>query len=157
MDNLENDDQAPPPVEEAKPSLDFPTPAQADHFLQALVDLTNRSEFSIGITLQMDGFLVSGQLASGKAYFDGIASEMADSMGANTSAADAMRKYFSNFGNIYHQYNGDNDYIPPVYIHLRDAKFFHNSGSPVPGNRGVWWRGRITSVSGVMMGKLTAS
>jgi hypothetical protein len=28
----------------------------------------------------------------------------------------------------------------PVFIHLRDAKFFHNSGQPMPGKRGIWWK-----------------
>ena len=36
----------------------------------------------------------------------------------------------------------------PGFIHLRNAKFFHNSGQPMPVNKGPWWRGRLSAVDG---------
>jgi hypothetical protein len=45
---------------------------------------------------------------------------------------------------------------PPNYIHLKEAKFFLPSGAgkPIPANQGVWWRGRLSEVSGFILGSL---
>ncbi|MBP0716154.1 hypothetical protein J8I33_22850 [Burkholderia sp. AcTa6-5] len=49
-----------------------------------------------------------------------------------------------------------NDLPPPQYIHIKGARFFSNSGNPIPGNGGVWWRGRISEVDGFCLGELSA-
>lgn len=128
-----------------------------DFVLQALVDLANVSSISIGVSLNVDGFIVSGSLASGRAYFDGVASEMAAAITDSPEASESMRKYFSTFGDIYDAIPEGEERKLPIYIHLKDAKFFHNAGKPVPGNRGVWWRGRISRVSGFILGTLSTS
>ncbi|MDX1319990.1 MAG: hypothetical protein R3207_07420, partial [Oceanospirillum sp.] len=46
-----------------------------DWFLENLVNTVNGSDIEIGITLQMDGFLVSGYIVNGRKYFDGFSGE----------------------------------------------------------------------------------
>lgn len=104
-----------------------------------------------GITLSAVGFLVSGQLVGGKEYFEGFASDFASGFG-DTSAAEDIKAALSRYGEIYS--SGDDEPPPPTYIHIKSAKFFHNSGKPIPGNRGVWWRGRISEVAGFSLGEL---
>jgi hypothetical protein len=132
-------------------------PDEPDYVLQALVDLINSSEISFGISLTVGGFLISGNLISGKKYFDGVASEMASAYKDHAGASDAMKTYFSNFGKIYDNYSDEKSRNLPVFIHLSEAKFFHNAGAPFPGNRGVFWRGRVSCVSSFILGKLSAS
>lgn len=43
---------------------------------------------------------------------------------------------------------------PPLYIHLRDARFVAPGSAPISNNRGVLWRGTINSVSGLSLGAL---
>jgi hypothetical protein len=146
-------DASPDAKIESKSSL--PENDALDHVLQTLVDLTNRSDLELGITLTVGGFSISGMLVSGKTFFDGLAAEMSASID-EPSSKKAVHEYFSNFGGAYNFSDDDHDTPLPIFIHLRDARHFHNSGGPMPGNRGVYWRGRISQVSGFSMGNLSA-
>jgi hypothetical protein len=42
-------------------------------------------------------------------------------------------------------------------VHLQNARFYSTDGTPVPGNEGVWWRGRISEISGIVIGILGVS
>ena len=132
-----------------------PSDAPPDYVLQSLVDLINRSGLEMGITLTVAGFSISGTLVSGKNFFDGLADEMA-TVFDEPSPKKAIHDYFANFGDMYRDIAKDEDQTLPIYIHLKDARHFHNSGKPIPGNRGVYWRGRISQISGFSMGSLSA-
>jgi len=126
-----------------------------DHTLRLIVDLVNSSDLEMGITLTGGGFLISGTLISGKSFFDGLADEMATSF-EDESPKKAIHDYFARFGEIYATIAEGREHQLPIYIHLKDARHFHNSGKPMPGNRGVYWRGRISQVVGFCMGTLSA-
>jgi hypothetical protein len=157
MNDASNKDQASQGSTSNEPTKFDLRPDEPDYFLQALVDLVNSSKISFGISLTVGGFLVSGNLISGKMYFDGVASEMAGAYKDHEGASEAMKTYFSNFGRIYDNYSDEKNRTLPVFIHLSEAKFFHNAGAPFPGNRGVFWRGRVSCVSSFVLGKLSAS
>jgi len=125
-----------------------------DHVIQSLVQLTNMTDIEFGITLTVAGFLISGTLVSGKRFFDGLAQQMADSFQAE-DVKKSIHKYFNSFGDIYDVQRLEDERRTPIFIHLREAKLFHNSGKPIPGNKGVFWRGRISQVSGFCMGTLS--
>ncbi|WP_342620756.1 gas vesicle accessory protein GvpU [Rhodoferax sp. GW822-FHT02A01] len=131
--------------------------AETDWFLQSLVNLTNKSAFQVGITLQVSGMLVSGVLVSHKQYFEGFASELANAF-ADTEEAETIKTHISSYGDSYKS-DGENEepLPPPQFIHLKETRFFNTAGNPIPGNRGVWWRGRICEVGGFTLGSLSAS
>jgi hypothetical protein len=127
-----------------------------DHFLQSLVGLANIG-VEIGLTLTVGGFLISGTLTSGKRYFDELQKSM-----QFTNTEEWMQKelgeFFRQSGSIYDPPSEEETPIPPpTFLHLRDARFFHNAGAPMPSNASVWWRGRISEVQGFHFGTLTAS
>ena len=125
---------------------------QPDWFLQALVNMANSGNFTMGITLQVSGFLVSGELISGPTYFEGFATDFVSPMRDRTEA-EKIRKTLSDCGELY---KTDTLNVPlPAYIHLKQARFFNTAGNPIPGNRGVWWRGRISEVGGFVLGTLS--
>jgi len=39
----------------------------------------------------------------------------------------------------------------------KNARFYSTDGTPVPSNEGVWWRGRISEISGIVIGILGVS
>jgi hypothetical protein len=54
-------------------------------------------------------------------------------------------------------YNSDSDHIKngPLtsdYIHIKEAKFYNAEGRAFPQNNTVWWRGRISEISGFTLG-----
>ena len=123
-----------------------------DWFLQDLIEIVNSGKMSFDVTLTVGGFLVSGTLVGGKEYFEGFGEEF--SFGLSGEAAKKVKAAFAKNGNVYTQSGGQP--MQPNYIHLKNAHFFHTSGSPVPENRGVWWRGRVSEVSGFSLGALVS-
>lgn len=131
-----------------------------DWFLENLVTTVNNSGMEIGITLQMDGFLVSGYLVNGGKYFDGFSEEFVGETAAHFGEGEALesiKQAFQKYAEMYAPRQGEeaaND--TAHYIHLQDARFFNTTGAPIPNNRGMWWRGRISEVNGFILGTLNA-
>ncbi|WCN13225.1 hypothetical protein GV054_09510 [Marinomonas mediterranea] len=123
-----------------------------DWFLQDLIEITNSGKMTFDITLTVGGFLVSGTLVGGKEYFDGFGEEF--SFGLDGEAAEKVKSAFAKNGLMYTE--TDAPAVPPNYVHLKNARFFHTVGTPVPENRGVWWRGRVSEVVGFSLGALVA-
>lgn len=123
-----------------------------DWFLQDLIEIANSGKISFDITLTVSGFLVSGTLIGGKEYFEGFGEEF--SFGLKGEAADKVKAAFAKNGEVYDTQNAPS--MQPNYIHLKNAHFFHTSGTPIPENRGVWWRGRVSEVTGFSLGVLIA-
>jgi len=142
----ENDDQAP----------DTHQVAPADYLLQALIEMVNGSGVEIGITLQVGGMLVSGQLVSGRSYVEGFTNDFSSSFQPGSDEDTAVREWFKPFKELYEQKDdGDEPRPLPVFVHLRDAHFFGLPGGPIPNNIGVWWRGRVSVVGGFSLGVLS--
>jgi len=124
-----------------------------DWFLQNLVNMVNSGGFSLDITLNVGGFLVSGQMIGGKAYFEGFGSDFASAI-ENPKIAASIEAAFAKNGEIY---SLEGEMPPsPSYIHIMNARFFNTNGNPIPDNRGVWWRGRLSQVDGFSLGSLSA-
>jgi hypothetical protein len=133
-----------------------------DWFLQTLVSIANRfkEEVGFGITLFVGGALVSGILVGGRHYFLGFAEEFA----AGAAEDDVKANLEESIGSLTRIYDepdaaGADDEMehldPPRYIHLKDARVYAAGSEPVPGNRGVWWRGRLDAVDGFVLGQLS--
>lgn len=128
-----------------------------DWFLQSLVNMANYDGVELGLTLSVGGLLISGTLIGGKKYFEEFGADFVSPI-SDKEQAESIKSSFSKYGIIYRTPESDEEaLLPPVYIHLKDAKFFHNSGKPIPSNRSVLWRGRITAVDGFSLGSLSAS
>ncbi|CAB3650742.1 MAG: gas vesicle protein [Achromobacter sp.] len=140
----------------SQPAPAVATPS-ADVFLQFLVNLVNNGGQlkSIGVTLQMGGMLVSGEIVSGAEYFDRFAETFADSLSdADGQARQSVRTSLAELGDVFR--------LPqpaeplPNYIHLADALFFTADGTPIAGQPTLW-RGRSSAVDGFILGRLQAA
>ena len=155
----EEPSEQPKAQESGAPQLDLDW-KRPDWFLQVLVNITNAGDGSaeFGMTLLVSGFLISGRMVGGAKYFEGFASDFASGF-ADQSLAESVRRSFSRYGEIYEadaaqQDTADQPPQSPAYIHMKEARFFNTAGNPIPANRGVWWRGRLSEVSGFMVGTL---
>ena len=150
-------------AEQAGAADDF---LERDWLLTGLVDSVNRAGFSFGITLNIAGALVSGWIVSGNEYFHGIA-DVLEQAGGDVFAEvirEVAVQRFPMFQATFDDSVPDSDpaseselqrtEVQPIeYIHLRDARFFYG-GNAIPGNQGVWWRGRLSQVIGFTYGLL---
>jgi len=134
-------------------SIDLSQVDDRDWFLQNLVNMVNARNIELGITLNSGGFLVSGLLVSGKKFFSGLASDLSISF-QDPEVRNSIEQSYAQIGEIYATGRGGETIAPPNYLHLMQARFFHTAGQPVPAADGVWWRGRISEVSGFFLGML---
>ncbi|MEA5477406.1 gas vesicle accessory protein GvpU [Pseudanabaena galeata UHCC 0370] len=134
----------------------FPKAAQTDWFLQSLVNMANNQSLEISITLQVSGMLVSGDIVGGKTYFEGVGEEFSSTFVNHPETAESIKDSFSKMGERYVQTDETEVQPLPQFVHLKNARFFHTSGSPIPSNRSVFWRGRISEVGGFFLGSLSA-
>ncbi|MBZ9843987.1 gas vesicle accessory protein GvpU [Mesorhizobium sp. CA5] len=128
-----------------------------DWFLQSLVDMVNTGGMTLKITLTVGGSLVSGELTSGKQYFEEFGKAVADGLREKApDLATQLAELYASHGDLYISDPDDSTpKTPPNFIHLKNAHIYFGPSQPIPVNEGAWWRGRICEVQGFLMGTLT--
>ena len=128
-----------------------------DWFLQELIELADLG-LQQWITLDIGGSHINGRLISGRQYFE----QLAESTKAATfNGGGALQETLVNLYNGHAKiYLADDDEgrpafgeAKPSYIHLREARWHSTDGKTLPGN-GTYWRGKVSSVDGYMLGEL---
>lgn len=126
-----------------------------DKFLQRLVSIVNQTNVGIGITLNVGGVIISGELVSVKSYFEGLAREMIYAK-ANLATKEAFQKSFEQVC-AQHETPGaetsNENQLLPMFIHLKNARPFLANGPALPSNKGIWWRSRLSAVDGFSLGQ----
>jgi hypothetical protein len=133
-----------------------PDDFEGDPLLASFVQDVDQShrEDGLSITLTVGGMLVSGKLGSRAAYNRDCLRHLAqgderDRAGVGQAFLDKVPLDVKN--------DAATTALLPVYIHVKDVRFFDATGASVP--RGphwpsVWWRGRIAAVDGWTLGEL---
>ncbi len=122
---------------------------EIDWFLEFFVSIANQG-VTLGITLNVHGTLISGNLIGGKEYFELLSKSLVDSgsdMGKALAAAVVQGK------DRYDQ-SIQEEPVNFHYIHLKNAKVFNSNKNPMPTD-GMLWRGRLNSVDGFTIGELS--
>lgn len=125
-----------------------------DWFLSTLNTIVNSNDITIGITIITHGYVISGHLTGGKKYFDAIGSEFSSLLNNSGKVENSFLDLASRI------YNSDSEQVKngPLssdYIHIQDAKFYNSGGTPLSSDDAVWWRGRISQVSGYSLGVIS--
>src|SRR5690554_2927731 len=66
-----------------------------DWYLQNLVSVVNGSNISFGITLFVEGVVISGTLVSGKKYFETFADEFSSAYPGDDEVREGIRQAFA--------------------------------------------------------------
>lgn len=127
-----------------------------DWYLQRLVSIVNTSNVEFGLTLHVEGVIVSGLLVSGKKYFETFAQEFAGAFPGGDVTKENLRQAIASNASIYDESEAGSELPPPQFIHLLNARSFAPGGEQLPSNCGVLWRGKINAVSGFSLGSLSA-
>ncbi len=127
---------------------------EKDWFLQFLVNLANKNEFELDITLTVGGMLISGTLTGVRQYFDEVGSYFASPFSEKPNS-EQVRATFKKIGDQCSCISPSEQTDRPSYIHLRNTLFFDAQGKPQPSQEGgTWWRGRLSEVQGFSPGKM---
>ena len=124
-----------------------------DWFLQFLVNLANKNQFEVDITLTVGGLLISGTLAGVKKYFDELGEFFAGSYDA-VNSSENIKTTFRQIGEQCLCVAPSEQSETPSYLHLKDVRFFDAQGKSIAACSGGWWRGRISEIQGFSPGRL---
>lgn len=97
-----------------------------DYNLVTLVNLVNKANFEMGMTLFVKGVIVTGSLISGYKYHDIMANQLA----AVNEVGEALSTYYrDNADDMYKpDQNGESSNIPCNYLHMKNVKISGDSG-----------------------------
>lgn len=140
------DEQTPPPDS-------TPIDLELDPVLQIFTNLANKSGLSFGITLMVDGLVISGFLISATEYYEGV-SESWGAAWPQQELRESMQALLAKLKENATPSPG-NEY-EAQHIHLRAAQIFSSNGGTIPSRSAMFWRGRLRSVDGWWFGNLTA-
>jgi hypothetical protein len=128
-----------------------------DNILAMIVHVANTSDVEIGITLHVNGLIVSGRLISGATYWAECAQDLREGGQGPADLVEAMARSMTQVADRYRDAYTDTEAIvedPSItaFLHLRNAHTLTPQG-PTPTD-GALWRGRLASVDGVSFGQL---
>lgn len=144
-ENASADDDTAGPVKLAEPDPE-------DWFLQSLVRMSNNSEVGFELTLTVGGTIISGTLCSVREYFERFGKDFQagwDKIGAETDFDETIASLGKKPEDLTEEQ--EDNLPPPLYVHLKNARFYVPGQRPIPSN-GLLWRGRIAEVDGFALG-----
>lgn len=121
----------------------------SDPILELLITMKEAATTPCHLTLNVGGCLISGYLISYDEYLEAFM------FGHLKQGFDDAREQLKAQGKLEEDNEKEESSKPPRrFIHLKDARFFHPGGVPIPANEGVLWRGKLSAVDGFLYGLL---
>jgi hypothetical protein len=120
-------------------------------------------KMEIPVTLSVGGFIVSGLVISGGEYFEEFSEIVRYGLTENfdEESKQNIATTFRNLGNVYEPreetLEGVIERESYNFVHLRDTRFLHPGGDPVPTNTGMLWRTKLEAVDGFTLGMMVAA
>ena len=132
-----------------------------DRTLNILLHAAER-EVRIGLTVAIDGLVVSGTLVGTVAYCRALADQFIADAGGTGMDEEFAESFHALVDDAYGAAHGDRRHPsdPDAYdqavqfIHLVDARYVNGAEILPHGRRGVLWRGRAADVTGWSLGEL---
>ncbi|SIS42679.1 gas vesicle accessory protein GvpU [Salimicrobium flavidum] len=116
-----------------------------DDILETYVKTANHHDFSIDLTLQMKGALVTGTLTSAYDYLSSTSHLFENGDDVSQEISEKFEEAAEGTKNQEHDHYS--------FIHLKDAKIYV-ADSATPEEGGVYWRGRLDQVDAYFLGKI---
>ncbi|MGJ9383099.1 gas vesicle protein GvpU [Salipaludibacillus neizhouensis] len=123
------------------------THPNTDNILQLLTETANTKDYTVDITLNVKGSVVTGTVVSAMTYLEEIAGEFSEENDIEQTIYEKLMEAASNLK--------DEEAPETNYVHLKDAKLFSESGKSLPSNGSVLWRGKLSDIDGFFLGKIT--
>jgi hypothetical protein len=142
-----------------KPKGEISSERTPDNVFELLVEVANTSDLEMGVTLHVQGQVLTGKLISGVSYWTETAASLRAHGAGPTQLVETMASSMDKVADAYRDAYGDDrrdDEGEPMsaFVHLRDARTLTPAGA-VPTD-GALWRGRVSSVDGFSVGELRA-
>ncbi|UTE77674.1 gas vesicle accessory protein GvpU [Rossellomorea sp. KS-H15a] len=120
-----------------------------DSILEFFVQASNKHDFSLDITLNVKGAVVTGTLVSAKEYFDSLSETFED----GSDIAQKLSEELAKAGESVEE----NQSSEAHFIHLKNAKVYCGDSKPTPSKGKIMWRGKLNEIDGFFLGKISES
>lgn len=122
------------------------TEMMKDNTLAFFATVVNRNDFSLDITLNVKGAVITGTMVPAGKYFESL-SETFEGSG---DVAEALSEQLAQASeNAQSTKDGT-----PNFIHLEGAKVYCGDAKPTPSQGDILWRGKLSEVDGFFLGKI---
>ncbi|MFC0274774.1 gas vesicle accessory protein GvpU [Metabacillus herbersteinensis] len=127
--------------------MSISTASPKDSVLEFFVHATNKHSFSLDITLNVKGAVISGTMVSAKEYFETLSetfedgSEIAQKLSEQLS--QASEAVDSSVGTEVH------------FLHLKNTKVYCGDSKSTPSRGQILWRGKLNEIDGFFLGKIS--
>ena len=127
-------------------------PRDAD--LLFFVDIANKYEVEMGVTLLIKGVWISGEIISGKTYYESLVKSFGPYQ--EGSLVESIADYFKGTAKVFYTKPEDQDdcSIPNNFMHLKNITQNNGSGSMAKMNN-AFLRVKIEEIDGYILGKST--
>ncbi|MCG1021967.1 gas vesicle accessory protein GvpU [Sutcliffiella horikoshii] len=123
--------------------------ANKDSILEFFVQAANRHDFSLDITLNVNGAVISGTLIPAKDYFETMSETFED----GNEIAQKISEQLANAGESVDSSKG----AEVNFIHLKNTKVYCGDNKPTPSEGKILWRGKLSEVDGFFLGRISDS
>jgi hypothetical protein len=120
-----------------------------DSILEFFVQASNKHDFSLDITLNVKGAVITGTLVSAKEYFDSLSETFED----GSEVAQKLSEELAKAGESV----DENQSAEAHFIHLKNTKVYCGDSKPTPSKGKIMWRGKISEIDGFFLGKIAES
>lgn len=117
-----------------------------DNILEFFVHAANKHDFSLDITLNVKGAVITGTLVSAKEYFNTLSQTFED----GNDVAQKLSEQLEIAGEAA-QSNDDSEIH---FIHMKETKVYCGDSKPTPSKGDILWRGKLSEVDGFFLGKI---
>ncbi|TDL31891.1 gas vesicle protein GvpU [Jeotgalibacillus sp. S-D1] len=120
-----------------------------DNILEFFVQAANKQDFTLDITLNVGGAIVTGTMISAKDYFEELSGTFED----GNEVAQNLSEQLSRAGESVES----NDNAEAHFVHMKNTKVYCGDSKPTPSKGKILWRGKLSEIDGFFLGKISDS
>jgi len=117
-----------------------------DNILEVFTTAVNKYDFSLDITLNVKGAVITGTMISAKEYFESLSEVFEE----GNDIAQTLSGQLSQAGEAAENSNDSE----ANFIHMQNTKVYCGDTKPTPSQGEVLWRGKMNEVDGFFLGKI---
>ncbi|HZG73631.1 MAG TPA: gas vesicle accessory protein GvpU [Chondromyces sp.] len=120
-----------------------------DNILEFFVQAANKHDFSLDVTLNVKGAVITGTMIPAKEYFEMLSETIED----DSEVAQLLSEQFAKAGEAA-QTSDDSE---AHFVHLKNTKVYCGDSKPTPSKGKILWRGKLSEVDGFFLGRILDS
>ena len=117
-----------------------------DSILEFFVQAANKHDFSLDITLNVKGAVITGTIISAKEYFSMLSELFED----GDEVAQMLSDQLENAGEAA----DSQGHAEAYFVHMKDTKVYCGDSKPTPSKGEILWRGKLSEIDGFFLGKI---